>query len=238
MQGLTAQQVTQPGAYSWIDPKGMSHVGYVVQGARGQLSATFVSADGHSRAASFGEYGNEGLFFGPITLSIPPAPAVLEIEAQPVAKPADAPGPIDAVPAEPATADLGDPPHKNVRHDLDPVLVQAQIEKKVANTAAQMARRIVETTELCQRYEADMAAGKTKNWARKPDGPAEVERYMTEWMAHERDYYAKVRVIELPQPGKRFLLVYGDADDATVTKGTGPFESIHRAQAWFFNGGR
>jgi hypothetical protein len=36
----------------------------------------------------------------------------------------------------------------------------------------------------------------------------------------------------------KFILVYGDADDMTVERGTGPFSTLEKAEAWFFNGGR
>jgi len=53
-----------------------------------------------------------------------------------------------------------------------------------------------------------------------------------------KDPHAKVRVIELPKDGKRFILVYGDEDDATVATGTGPCETIEQAANWFYRGGR
>jgi hypothetical protein len=45
-------------------------------------------------------------------------------------------------------------------------------------------------------------------------------------------------VLELPQPGKRFILVYGDADDAHTTQGTGPFATFEEAAEWFYHQGR
>lgn len=59
-----------------------------------------------------------------------------------------------------------------------------------------------------------------------------------EMITEERDYYATVRVIELPKPGQRFVMVYGDVRDDEVTRGTGPFESLEAAGKWFYNGGR
>ena len=75
-------------------------------------------------------------------------------------------------------------------------------------------------------------------FARKPDTVDEVESMYANWIAREKEHYSLVRVIELHKKDKRFILVYGDVDNKTVTSGTGPFESLERAIGWFVNGGR
>jgi len=107
-------------------------------------------------------------------------------------------------------------PPKNVRHDIDPTLVAAQIEAKVAEY---------------RRY----YGGVTTLPKSEPDAP---DAWADKAIALERQRYALVRVIELPKTGNRFVLVYSDQDDAAVTEGTGPFESFEVAASWFLKGGR
>ena len=110
-------------------------------------------------------------------------------------------------------------PTQNIRHDLDPQLVQASVEKQIARY---------------ERLRDDL-----KQWNRdNKEGIAWIDPMIDSWNDRERNHYALVRVIELPQPGKRFILVYGDADDATVTTGTGPSESLERSANWFYRQGR
>ncbi|MFC7734273.1 hypothetical protein ACFQX4_00180 [Roseomonas sp. GCM10028921] len=58
------------------------------------------------------------------------------------------------------------------------------------------------------------------------------------WSAEERGQDAMLRMTELPKEGQRFILVYGDVDDASVTSSTGPFETLEEARSWFLKGGR
>lgn len=65
-----SSQVTEPGAYQWIDRSGTRHVGYVSRDRSGELIGAFVSKQGNSRATSFhadDETGN-GSFYGPFEL--------------------------------------------------------------------------------------------------------------------------------------------------------------------------
>lgn len=126
----------------------------------------------------------------------------------------------------------------NVRHDIDPVLVQAQVENKVAQYELDRIRFKREAQATLDAYEQDKLKGQTAPWPKVPEGPAYVDPMIDEWIARERNEYALVRVIELPKDGKRFVLTYGDVEDAAVTSGTGPFESVELAAKWFFNGGR
>lgn len=128
---------------------------------------------------------------------------------------------------------------RNRRHDLDPALVQAQMARKIASLEATRERCVREAAELTERYHADMAAGMAaKRWSRQPTSPEDMRRVYDSMVEQERTFYSLVRVIELPGRAKRFILVYGDADDETVTSGTGPFSSLPEAASWYLNGGR
>jgi hypothetical protein len=135
-------------------------------------------------------------------------------------------------PALPKTTSL------NVRHDLDQTLVAAQVEAKIAehNRNREHSRECAKKT--VEAYELARTEGTAHHWPRPPTGPQYVDPLYDEWIEAERNYFARVRVIELPLPGKRFILVYGDQNDATVRSGTGPFESLEKAAAWFYAGGR
>lgn len=126
----------------------------------------------------------------------------------------------------------------NVRHDLDPELVQFQVHKKLAELENTRRRLREQQKDLYAQYMLDKRNGRADRWSKVPDEIGHVDPMIDEWVAHERDHYAKVRVIELPQEGNRFVLAYGDIADADVTSGTGPFETPEKAKAWFLNGGR
>lgn len=128
------------------------------------------------------------------------------------------------------------PAHLNVRHDLNPGLVAAHIEKTVAQHKAHRRDAVKFAQELTEIYDKDMAAGKTSAWLRKPGTAAEADARWADRIAIERSLCARVRVIE--RPDGKFILAYGDTDDATVIRGTGPFESVKKAADWFFAGGR
>lgn len=125
----------------------------------------------------------------------------------------------------------------NIRHDLDPALVQEQIEKNIGEILRRKASAVEGAQKALARYEQHVAEGLAHRWPRKPD-PEQIGGCYDNMVATERTYYAKARVIELPQEGNRFILVYGDADDATVEFGTGPFATLDEASGWFFRGGR
>lgn len=127
---------------------------------------------------------------------------------------------------------------KNVRHDLDPTLVKAQVEAKIAKNEQHRIQLTAEAQEMLEKYEQAKLDGTTGLWGKPPEGPGYVGPMIDEWNARERKHYALVRVIELPQVGKRFVLAYGEVPDAEVVSGTGPFESVDMAARWFLNGGR
>lgn len=128
----------------------------------------------------------------------------------------------------------------NVRHDIDPVLVKAQIEHKIAEQMNWRSRRIAEATVQFNEYHRALAAGENVlgRWTRPPQEPSLTGQLHDRISEQERNHYSLVRVIELPKTGKRFVLVYGDVDDATVAAGTGPFASFEAAAGWFLRSGR
>jgi hypothetical protein len=122
------------------------------------------------------------------------------------------------------------------RHDLDPVRVQDCVERKVADHVRSYEYQLTEAEKSVAAYKAADAQGR-RLWTRPPELPSKA--LLDSWIKEEREYYALVRVIELPiWDAKRFLLVYGDTDDNTVTQGTGPFESFEKAADWFYKQGR
>lgn len=130
-------------------------------------------------------------------------------------------------------------PLANRRHDLDPEAVAQAVARKVAQIESDCLRRMEDAKALQAQYAQDVTEGLAqKRWLREPWSPEGVRQFHDGYISTEHNYYAKVRVVELPQQGPRFILVYGDADDATVDSGTGPFDTLEKAAAWFFNGGR
>lgn len=126
----------------------------------------------------------------------------------------------------------------NVRHDIAPALVQDQIEKKVAGHELDRIRYKEDARIAINAYEKAKVEGTTAYWRRPPREPGDLDPLIDDRIQRERTYYALVRVIELPVVGNRFILVYGDVDDSTVTSGTGPFESFDAAASWFLKSGR
>ena len=126
----------------------------------------------------------------------------------------------------------------NIRHEIDADLVKAQIEHKIAKHEHQRGYMKEQALKTLESYEKAKLEGTTHLWSKVPDGGLHIDGMVDRWIQHELEYYSKVRIIELQQEGKRFILVYGDTDDATVTNGTGPFESIEKSTQWFLNGGR
>lgn len=129
-------------------------------------------------------------------------------------------------------------PLTNVRHEIDPALVKAQVDKKIEHYEKERIRLKVQAQESLALYETAVLKGTAHRWTKVPDGGMYIDPMMDEWVETEREYYALVRVIELPVKGNRFVLVYGDADDAVVTTGTGPFKSFDDAAGWFLRSGR
>lgn len=131
-----------------------------------------------------------------------------------------------------------DMPHQNIRHDIDPVLVQAQVAEKLKEFERKRADAVESAKALNAKYEADLARGMAHRWTSRPTPAEQIDDVYKNFAYFENTLYAKVRVIELPKEGDRFILVYGDADDANVSSGTGPFATLEKAVSWFLNGGR
>lgn len=69
---LAAKEVTEPGAYEWVNAKGEAHIGFIRRENRGHLTGSFVAEDGCSRAVSLVSSDGsscEGQFYGPLELS-------------------------------------------------------------------------------------------------------------------------------------------------------------------------
>jgi hypothetical protein len=129
--------------------------------------------------------------------------------------------------------------NQNQRHEIDPALVRAQVDRKVAHYEQQRIERKQQAQQSLEEYERTDLDRRAARWSARPQGPEQVDAMYARWIECEKDYYARVRVIELPGDSKkRFILVYGDTDDATVTSGTGPFESFDLAADWFLKSGR
>ena len=133
----------------------------------------------------------------------------------------------------------------NIRHDLDPIRVKAQIEKAITGHeehrvyAKELAKKTLEHYEQC------LKDGTAHQWTKIPDGGSNIDSMVDRWINTELEHYSTVRVIELSKPilthndeWNKFILVYGEEDDATVERGTGPFNTLEKAENWFFNGGR
>lgn len=129
-------------------------------------------------------------------------------------------------------------PSQNIRHDIDPTLVQAQVASRLQGIERCGLAAVENAKMLKARYEADLTQGRARQWHRPPTPPEQLEKIYKEAAHHESTVYAKVRIIELPRSGKRFILVYGDADDKAVEQGTGPFATLEEASGWFLRGGR
>lgn len=129
-------------------------------------------------------------------------------------------------------------PNQNIRHDIDPALVHAQVAAKLQEFERNRVDAVEHAKALTAKYEADIAQGLERRWASRPTPAEQIEDVYKNFAYFENTFYAKVRVIELPKEGDRFILVYGDADDANVSSGTGPFATLEKAVSWFLNGGR
>jgi hypothetical protein len=125
----------------------------------------------------------------------------------------------------------------NIRYEIDQTLVKAVIDKRLVELEQLRIRFKKEAQDTLESYERSSDKARSR-WPRKPEGAGYVDPMIDEWIDRELNHYSKVRIIELSQEGKRFVLVYGDADDSTVSHGTGPFKSYEEAAKWFLNSGR
>lgn len=126
----------------------------------------------------------------------------------------------------------------NIRHNLNPVLVKEQIDKKISELTLQKASCVAFAQSTMDSYDKDVAQGRSHLWPKPPPNPSAITDFYEDMVGHQLSHYALVRIIELPKEGNRFILVYGNADDATVSSGTGPFATLQEAEGWFYRGGR
>jgi len=130
-------------------------------------------------------------------------------------------------------------PSQCIRHEIDPLLVMDQINRKISRINEHREQWFEKAKANLVEYACDVENGVAdKNWKREPDSLEFVDSHSDSRIEVERNHYSRVRVIELPQPGKRFALVYGDEDDTAPSRMTGPFESFEKASEWFLNFGR
>ena len=129
-------------------------------------------------------------------------------------------------------------PSKNIRWDLDPLRVQEQVQQKIASLEDFREELRKQARENMAAYEKAKLDGSAKRWSTPPADPENAADWIPDEIELQRTYYSKVRVIELPKRGNRFILGYGDTNDETVTNGTGPFESFTKAADWFYSSGR
>lgn len=128
----------------------------------------------------------------------------------------------------------------NTRHNLAAEEVAEQIESKIRQLLSQKSNAVKRAIENCSNYAVCVKEGTAeKRWVRRPDSPEWFASFYDGLISEEREYYSKVRILELANnKPKKFILVYGDLDDMTTERGTGPFESIDVAKSWFMSGGR
>ena len=119
---------------------------------------------------------------------------------------------------------------KIIRHELDPVLVAEQLDKFEITLQRQHDQRI----DWHEKALANYVTSKQK--LKPPIAPC--EELLKLRMKECREYHSSVRVLELPQQGKRFVLAYGDAPDSDPGDHTGPFQTLDEAAGWFLRGGR
>jgi hypothetical protein len=138
---------------------------------------------------------------------------------------------------------------KNIRHDLDPVLVATNVELKVKQYEKQRDTKLDEEVKIHEKYALALKNGSAKNWG-KPrvdleKDLKEIKDIYDNFIDKEINHYSKVRVIELHEDsevfkeyGRAFVLVYGDIDDQDVVCGTGSNSSFEKSASCFLNGGR
>jgi hypothetical protein len=69
LKPLKASEVSEPGAYEWYDESGMRHVGFFRLERRGNMSGSFISEEGSTRAVglTYADGGYcAGTFYGPL----------------------------------------------------------------------------------------------------------------------------------------------------------------------------
>ncbi|WP_087863934.1 hypothetical protein [Comamonas thiooxydans] len=135
----------------------------------------------------------------------------------------------------PSVLQAADHPLQAVRHELDAFKVRKSVAEKIAGFILQRRTMEEQAAKDCTDYEEEMKTGKSRRWVKPPRTPEKVALFYEDMCRKERTHYATVRVIELPQKGKRFVLAYGPVP---TDQGTGPFATFEEAGNWFYNGGR
>jgi hypothetical protein len=122
-------------------------------------------------------------------------------------------------------------PYVNKVYHLDPAKVNASVDLQVKRYEEMRRQGVITAISSMKKWK------KTPQlFSRRPQSPVKVRKMYNSWIDIERTHYAKVRVVRIG--AKKWLLVYGDVDNATVKSGTGPFKTLTKAQDWFFKQGR
>lgn len=122
-------------------------------------------------------------------------------------------------------------PYVNKTYLLDTYKVKASVDAQVKRYEGMRRLGVINSIALIKKWKT-----KPTDFSRRPQSPVMVRRMYKSWIDLELTYYAKVRVVRVG--AKKWLLVYGDTDDATVKSGTGPFKTLTKAKNWFFKQGR
>lgn len=136
-------------------------------------------------------------------------------------------------------------PPANIRHDFTEDEVWWEIVRKMSAIEDNCLYHMGVASTARHVYE-NATPEERANYPYPDKGPAKpgnLRRLFDDSLKEQCGYYSTVRVIELPKPSprsriKRVILVYDNADDATVTRGTGPFQTLEQAKSCFLNGGR
>lgn len=80
---------------------------------------------------------------------------------------------------------------KNIRHDIDPALVKAQIETRIASMRSKCAANKIIAKDLDAAFWEDVANGNHKKWRFQPQDPESVEKTWAEFIKTEKPITAK-----------------------------------------------
>ena len=117
-------------------------------------------------------------------------------------------------------------------HKINPTAIKKSINSRIQEYEADKLGSLKTNQELLVKYKAAVAKGQAENW-RKPPTAKEIIAIYDESIETEKSHYALVRVIEA---NNQFYLNYGKGKD--TADGTGPFDSLEKAIAWFTGQGR
>lgn len=122
---------------------------------------------------------------------------------------------------------------KNLRHNIDPILVAIQTEHAISRH-----ERFRTSAKACvlQQIEAYKHKPTMFNGLRSEKDLEWIDPHYDSVIKREKQHYAKVRVIRIAS--RKYILVYGNAKDSTVKRGTGPFKTLREAKNWYLHSGR